>query len=328
MKSSSGNLPRNSEARKSAAGDRKKTEKSQSNSTSSRKAASGASAATAGDGPLQIPSSAASTTLDEKARRSPAFQYDGKSSQPAKSRSESAPGTNVVELPGAPASGSNGLNELSSSFVPGSQSAHGRYETAPAGQHAFGNVYPRGRGGRGGSYQANGGRGNARFANPNYPRTNGSSGKAPFGVRYSPNFTPASPPQNPGMLPNGFGTSPPQNMGQYMQYPDFDPYYMQQQPGAYVGYNPYAPMPGYGFQPNGYPMYYPDPAAAVAPTPYVRPVPKNAHLLNDPPMDPTAYWLLGQFEFYLSEDNLARDVFLREQVSSSFFVIALLPMML
>lgn len=47
---------------------------------------------------------------------------------------------------------------------------------------------------------------------------------------------------------------------------------------------------------------------------FERPHPNNLNLLMEPPLEPTAYWVLGQIEFYLSEDNLARDTFLREQV--------------
>lgn len=48
--------------------------------------------------------------------------------------------------------------------------------------------------------------------------------------------------------------------------------------------------------------------------PFERPHPNNYHLLVDPPLEPTSYWVLGQIEFYMSEDNLARDPFLRQQV--------------
>lgn len=48
--------------------------------------------------------------------------------------------------------------------------------------------------------------------------------------------------------------------------------------------------------------------------PFERPHPNNPHMLVDPPLDASAYWVLGQIEFYLSENNLARDPFLRDQV--------------
>ena len=248
--------------------------------------------------------------VDEKATPSPVFHYDDKSS--SKNKTESAPGVN------SSISGGNGINGHAEQGE-GVEGGHARFETAPSGQHISSNGQNRPRGGRGGFFP-NRGRGNANFGNNNFSRSGLSSHQ--YGSRFANNFLPNSPPSpNPANLPNGFSTSPPVHSGVYMPYPEIDPYYMQQQQQqAYMGgYNPYAPMQNFGYSQNGYSsMPYQDFNSAMQPAAHNRPIPMNAHLLMDPPMNPTAYWILGQIEFYMTEDNLARDVFLREQVSYSF----------
>lgn len=251
---------------------------------------------------------------EEEARQSPAFQYDGNSAQKTKSDDPSSLGRSAeLKTNGVPS-----RSEYGDVAESGRSPAHSRFESAPAGQHAFGNTYPKSRGTRGGLHTNT--RGNARFGNGNFGRSGGPSPGQPYGQRFSPNFASATlPPQQNGMS-NGYSTSPPQNNGLYMPYPEFDPYFMQQQQN-YMAFNPYGPSPNYGYPANGFaPMPYAPyvaapPSNVVNGAAYTRPQPKNAQLLLDPPMDPTAYWILGQIEFYMSEDNLARDTFLREQVS-------------
>jgi la-related protein 1 len=64
----------------------------------------------------------------------------------------------------------------------------------------------------------------------------------------------------------------------------------------------------YGAYPAGYAL---PPVPVVTPT---VPVPNPVTKLSFP-LDPTRYYLLGQLEYYLSEDNLAQDFYLRQQVS-------------
>lgn len=85
-------------------------------------------------------------------------------------------------------------------------------------------------------------------------------------------------------------------------------------PAMYYG----APIPAAGFVPPGYDMYAPygagyplPPVPAVAPA---APVPAPLTKLSFP-LDPTRYYLLGQLEYYLSEDNMAQDFYLRKHVS-------------
>jgi la-related protein 1 len=90
------------------------------------------------------------------------------------------------------------------------------------------------------------------------------------------------------------------------------------QQGAFQPY-PYMPV-----MPYGYPTMGPNGQFVPAdPTSYMqqRPMPRNAHFLYDPPMDETSFWVLGQIEYYLSEDNLARDTFLRENVSGCWLLL-------
>lgn len=39
------------------------------------------------------------------------------------------------------------------------------------------------------------------------------------------------------------------------------------------------------------------------------------------PEEETKYWLLGQIEYYFSVDNLCRDMFLRQKVRPSLFLL-------
>ena len=137
-------------------------------------------------------------------------------------------------------------------------------------------------------------------------RNDGRAGYPMSGPHNRPAFDPAnSPPSRFTALPNGSLSPPPPQNGYlpyghqggpvYAPFSDATYYYPQ-------GFQPYMQMPyGYGMP--------------AAPGHQDRPVPQNAHLLVDPPLDPTSYWVLGQIEFYMSEDNLARDAFLRDQVS-------------
>lgn len=85
------------------------------------------------------------------------------------------------------------------------------------------------------------------------------------------------------------------------------------------------PMPSGPYVPPGYDMYpqfpttynaIPPPAVSPTTTPLLAPVPVPITRLSFP-LDPTRYYLLGQLEYYLSEDNLAHDLYLRKNVSSS-----------
>jgi la-related protein 1 len=119
------------------------------------------------------------------------------------------------------------------------------------------------------------------------------------GRPHSPNGLP-SPTFSPAASLNGYAPLP------MYASPDFNQ-------GAFQPY-PYMPFMPYGYPavgPNGQYMPY-DPNAALGMS--QRPMPSNPHLLYDPPMDEASFWVLGQIEYYLSQDNLARDPFLRENV--------------
>ena len=123
---------------------------------------------------------------------------------------------------------------------------------------------------------------------------------------------------------NGMSSSTSSHFPTMQQYPQQQQYYSYGQeyympptsaynPYAYNGYMPY----GYPSYVSGYPYYTADgmPMSPTTTPNFGKPQPNNPHLLLDPPMDETSYWVLGQVEYYLSENNLAKDIFLREQVS-------------
>jgi hypothetical protein len=164
--------------------------------------------------------------------------------------------------------------------------ADNQWEAYPSAVHQHGPPPPqfhggrgRGRGrGRGGSFRGRGG-------------MNHMNGMANHGVR-SPPLPPYASPHSP---PTGL---PP------LGYP-FDP-----ATAAY--YLPYGPPPPAG--PAPYPGPHTMTTPFIPPPQYDRPRPQ---LNYDPPLDPVRFWTLGQIEFYMSSDNLARDPFLRSQVRRS-----------
>ena len=78
------------------------------------------------------------------------------------------------------------------------------------------------------------------------------------------------------------------------------------------------PIPPTGYMPPGYDVYGPYPGGyalpPVTPVTPTAPVPTPITKLSFP-LDPTRYYLLGQLEYYLSEDNMAQDFYLRKHVS-------------
>lgn len=85
----------------------------------------------------------------------------------------------------------------------------------------------------------------------------------------------------------------------------------------------YPPSPLTTYIPTGYESYQPpplpSPPQSIPVTPASAPVPVPLSTLSFP-LDPTRYYLLGQLEYYLSSQNMAQDFFLRQRVSSFFFV--------
>jgi la-related protein 1 len=132
-----------------------------------------------------------------------------------------------------------------------------------------------------------GGRGRGRGGSFRGRGMNQMNGMGPHGMRSPPPphyVTPQSPPN--GLAPLG--------------YP-FDP-----ATAAY--YLPYGP-PAPAGPAQQLPSMMPPPFVPVSQ--FDRPRPQ---LNYDPPLDPVRFWALGQTEFYMSSDNLARDPFLRSQV--------------
>lgn len=89
--------------------------------------------------------------------------------------------------------------------------------------------------------------------------------------------------------------------------PGYDPYYAQYQ-------QPPPPMPYYAPQPptsaiESSSTTTPTSAGGMHPATVPRPITEVRY-----PLDGTRYYLLGQLEFYMSRDNMARDRFLRAQV--------------
>ena len=65
------------------------------------------------------------------------------------------------------------------------------------------------------------------------------------------------------------------------------------------------------------PLSYPSPTTSVSSPASGHPVPRPLSSLTFP-LDPTRYYLLGQLEYYLSAQNLAQDLFLRQRVRITF----------
>lgn len=87
------------------------------------------------------------------------------------------------------------------------------------------------------------------------------------------------------------------------------------------GYYQPPPQPPVNYIPTSYEAFPPSaipPAAAPVPQ-GLPPVPVPLSNLSFP-LDPTRWYLLGQLEYYLSPQNLAQDLFLRQQVSQ--FLVA------
>lgn len=76
-------------------------------------------------------------------------------------------------------------------------------------------------------------------------------------------------------------------------------------------YAPIPPIPPYipAYDPYGYPEYAPVPQSTQAMLPLPEPLSRLSF-----PLDPVRYRLLGQLEYYLSPQNMARDIFLRRKV--------------
>lgn len=120
--------------------------------------------------------------------------------------------------------------------------------------------------------------------------------------------------------------------------------------------HPHHPNPGRPYIPPGYEAYNPSPTIAGVPPPL--PVDPTGVLFGQPqtqlhqltqgnqgqihqsqmpssgkppvpvpkttisfPLDSTRYYLLGQLEYYLSPENMAQDFYLRQQVSSRWFLL-------
>lgn len=117
---------------------------------------------------------------------------------------------------------------------------------------------------------------------------------------------------------DGYGPRPPRGMPRQPYSPvlggpnvPYDTTYYAVPPlGPYVpsGYEVYAPYPAYGSTPSPPQVVPPPTAQSTAPVPV--PITKLSF-----PLDPLRYYLLGQLEYYLSDDNLAHDLFLRKNVS-------------
>ncbi|EKM56538.1 uncharacterized protein PHACADRAFT_253726 [Phanerochaete carnosa HHB-10118-sp] len=94
-------------------------------------------------------------------------------------------------------------------------------------------------------------------------------------------------------------------------------------PAMYYG----PPVPPTGFVPPAYDVYAPygagyplPPVPVVTPT---APVPTPVTKLSFP-LDPTRYYLLGQLEYYLGEDNMAQDLYLRKHMDSCGWITVML----
>ncbi|GJE86439.1 LAM domain-containing protein [Phanerochaete sordida] len=120
--------------------------------------------------------------------------------------------------------------------------------------------------------------------------------------------------------------------GSYPRYAPRDVEYDPEDPMGYmqpvdptVYYGP--PVAPAGFVPPAFDMYQPyaagyplPPVPAVTPT---APVPTPVTKLSFP-LDPTRYYLLGQLEYYLSEDNMAQDFYLRKHMNSEGWISVML----
>lgn len=172
-------------------------------------------------------------------------------------------------------------------------SGYGGYEGRGAyggrrgrGVNGFGRGYS-----RGGGYSGRGNHGNYQQRHQHQPSLNVSTGPFPVQhvglptaqVQHSPQQS-QNQNQIPSDLPNGYYQSQ-QNAAQYITSP-------------YAQYNPPIPQP------------IPQPQ---------HPMPLPVTSLSFP-LDPIRVYLLGQVEYYFSNQNLASDIYLRKQVSDSFGV--------
>jgi la-related protein 1 len=116
---------------------------------------------------------------------------------------------------------------------------------------------------------------------------------------------PPPPPPPPQQQQQPFTITPPQNVFQPLQTVSDPPKYYPQHLSPYV--------------PPGYENYLPPTTSSTAAPPL--PVPVTAISF---PLDPTRWYVLGQLEYYLSPQNMAQDLFLRQQVvlpSRSFLTV-------
>ena len=126
--------------------------------------------------------------------------------------------------------------------------------------------------------------------------------------------------------PRGYGRG--RSRGAFSRYPlrdaeyDVEEGYLYAVPDTSVYFvPPHVPPPGYPPPPPGYDLAYGYSAGyPLAPAPPVPPATQPTapvpapHTKLDFSLRPIQYYLLGQLEYYLSDDNMAQDFYLRKQV--------------